>query len=124
MRQLIRKIKQFFAQEEVEVFLPKHTVPFSELDAWLEQRLLQNAKSVTETAQPILEKIDDFDKNLEEDLEFAKRTDVYISALYLYRTAKSGVYMQCRIKELAIISDRGKKLNVENYNIIFSIIKG
>src|SRR3989338_1705246 len=59
MRQLIRKIKQFFAQEEVEVFLPKHTVPFSELDAWLEQRLLQNAKSVTETAQPILEKIDD-----------------------------------------------------------------
>src|SRR3989338_357657 len=59
MRQLIQKIKQFFVQEEVEVILPKHTVPFSELDAWLEQRLLQNAKSVTETAQPILEKIDD-----------------------------------------------------------------
>ncbi|MBI5002676.1 hypothetical protein HZC31_04785 [Candidatus Woesearchaeota archaeon] len=59
MRQLIQKITSLFKTEEVEVVLPKHTVPFSELDAWLEQRLLQNAKSVTETAQPILEKIDD-----------------------------------------------------------------
>ncbi len=59
MRQLIKKIAGFFRTEEVEVVLPKHTVPFSDLDAWLEQRFQQNAKSVTELAQPTLEKIDD-----------------------------------------------------------------
>lgn len=59
MQQLFRKITSLFKAEKVDVVLPTHTVPFSELGAWLEQRLQQNAKSVTETAQPSLEKIDD-----------------------------------------------------------------
>ncbi len=101
MRQLIQKIKQFFAQEEVEVILPRHTVPFSELDAWLEQRLLQNAKSVTETAQPLLEKIDDclfaLDANLT-NLEHAELRNKNVGAreLGIMKGNKSSYILRSR----------------------------
>src|SRR3989338_698776 len=101
MRQLIQKIKKFFAQEEVEVVLPKHTVPFSELDTWLEQRLLQNAKSVTETAQPLLEKIDDclfaLDANLT-NLEHAELRNKNVGAreLGIMKGNKSSYILRSR----------------------------
>lgn len=83
MRQLFNKIKILFAADDVDVVIPKHTIPFSALDAWLEQRLQQNAKSVTETAQPLLEKIDDclfaLDANLT-NLEHAQLRNTNISA--------------------------------------------
>lgn len=83
MQQLFDKIKSFFAKEEVEIVLPKHTVPFTEIERWIEERFQQKAKSVSETAQPILDKIDDtlfaLDANLT-NLEHAQLRNKNISS--------------------------------------------
>ncbi len=56
---MLKFLKQLFQKEEVEVIIPKEIIPFAEIDAWLEKNRNHSAKSIWETAQPLLEKIED-----------------------------------------------------------------
>ncbi len=59
MAGILQFLKELFAPEEVSVVIPKQTVAFAELNAWLETHTNQNAKSISDAARPILDKIDD-----------------------------------------------------------------
>lgn len=60
MSSILQTIKSFlFPEETVEVILPKETVPFSELNSWVDTHTSHHVKSIAENAKPVLEKIDD-----------------------------------------------------------------
>lgn len=60
MSGILQTIKSFlFPEETVEVVLPRETVPFSELNSWVDTHTSHHLKSISESAKPLLEKIDD-----------------------------------------------------------------
>ncbi|MBI5072902.1 hypothetical protein HZA99_03720 [Candidatus Woesearchaeota archaeon] len=56
---MLRFLKKIFQKEEVEVIIPKETIAFAEIGIWFEKNSSHNAKSIWESAEPILEKIED-----------------------------------------------------------------
>lgn len=52
-------IKKFFEKEEVEVALLRETIPFAEIEEWLQKHTNKDAKSIWDTAKPLLEKIEE-----------------------------------------------------------------
>lgn len=56
---MLKFLKKIFQTEEIEVIIPKETIPFIEIGLWFEKNSNHAAKSIWESAEPILEKIED-----------------------------------------------------------------
>ncbi len=52
-------LRDLFAEEEVKIVIPKKTIAFAELSSWIDTHTNQNAKSISDSSKPILDKIDD-----------------------------------------------------------------
>ncbi|MFA6889255.1 MAG: hypothetical protein WC254_07205, partial [Candidatus Woesearchaeota archaeon] len=52
-------LKSLFEEKDVDVVIPKQSIAFAELSLWIETHTSQNAKSISDSSKPILDKIDD-----------------------------------------------------------------
>ena len=59
MAGFLQFLKSLFEEKDVEVVIPKQSVAFAELSSWLEMHTSQNARSISDSSKPILDKIDD-----------------------------------------------------------------